>query len=164
MRLAIRPGELTCEIQVNLGRFACGALFCTAGVDSGKMLRNTLLRTAAAVLLVPVSAWGAGSWGQLKAGMTRSEAVAVLGTELVASKGGGFEVAIYDGRAEVVFLRGQVVAWTAPVSSEAAPAPPDAWQFDQVSRLRARGQPPIRTAEPRATNVRPAAILPAYRL
>jgi hypothetical protein len=128
------------------------------------MPRNTLLRAAAIVLVVPVSGWAAEGWANLKAGMTRNEAVAVLGTELVASRGRGFEVAIYDDRAEVVFLHGKVVAWTAPVSIQAAPAPSAVWQFDQGSRLRAGGQPAGRPAEPRTGNGRTGAVLPAYRL
>lgn len=126
------------------------------------MFRFRILRAAMVSLLAPVSVLAADGWSQLKTGMTRGETIAMLGTELVASRGRGFEVAIYDGRAEVVFLNGQVVAWTAPASSQAAPSPADAWHFEQVSR--ARVQQARRALETGAASNRPAAILPAYRL
>lgn len=114
--------------------------------------------------LAPVSGFAAHGWSQLKRGMSRHQAVALLGTELSASRGRGFEVAIYDGKAEVVFLNGQVVAWTAPVEIQAAAAVETGFQFDQVSRLRAANQR-ARLAPDRApASGRPAAILPAYRL
>ena len=124
------------------------------------MTRIMVLRAIFTALLFSSGVSAADKWSSLKAGMTRSEAMSVLGTELVASRGRGFEVAIYDGQAEVVYLRGQVVAWTAPASSKAPPSPADAWQFDQMSRARSNASAP-RRVEPRAGN---GAILPAYRL
>ena len=124
------------------------------------MIRTTVLRAFVMSLLLSTAASAADKWAALKAGMTRSEAVAVLGTELVASSGRGFEVAIYDGRAEVVFLNGQVVAWTAPATSAATPSPANAFQFDQMSRARSNASAP-RKVEARRGN---GAILPAYRL
>ena len=59
-------------------------------------------------MLAPVSGWSADRWSQLKAGMSRREAAALLGSELMATRARGFEIAIYDDRAEIVFLRGQV--------------------------------------------------------
>lgn len=126
------------------------------------MLRITLLRVLGASLLLSSIASAADKWASLRTGMTRSETAAVLGTELVASGGRGFEVAIYDDRAEVLFLNGQVVAWTPPTSSKAASSPTDAWQFNQVSRTRSNASAtPARRTETRQGN---GPILPAYRL
>ena len=128
------------------------------------MKRLLHLRCSLLAVLFPLAAPAAGDWSQLKPGMTREEANAALGAELMGSRGRGFEVAIYDGRAEVLFLNGQVVAWTAPATS-AAPPPPAAptWQFDQVPRARPR--PSSANGALPATNpyLRQRAILPAYR-
>lgn len=125
------------------------------------MSRTTSLRAIVVSLLVSSTAFAADKWENLKTGMTRTEAAAVLGTELVASSGRGFEIAIYENQAEVVYLRGQVVAWTAPTASKAAQSPANAWQFDQVSRVRSTASAAARPAEKRPTN---GPILPAYRL
>jgi hypothetical protein len=125
------------------------------------MLRTNVLRAVVILLVLPSTGIAVDGWAQLKAGMTRTEAVAVLGGELLASRGRGFEVAIYDGRAEVVFLLGQVVAWTAPASSQAAESPTNAWQFDQSSRARNSAPVTRRPVDSRKGN---GAILPAYRL
>lgn len=128
------------------------------------MFRKTTLRALLLFLQFPPLAWADANWSQMKAGMTRTQTVAVLGRELVASKGRGFEVAIYDGAAEVVFLNDQVVAWTAPATATEAPASPrDAMKFEQVSKAR-RGADAAPAAEVRAVYPRPAAVLPAYRL
>lgn len=128
------------------------------------MFRITTLRALLLFLQFPPLAWAGANWSQMKAGMTRTETVAVLGRELVASKGHGFEVAIYDGAAEVVFLNDQVVAWTAPAAAaDAAVSPRDGIKFEQVSKLR-RNVPATPAAEVRTVYPRPAAILPAYRL
>lgn len=113
--------------------------------------------------LFPVAADAAGDWSQLKAGMTREETTAVLGIEIMASRGRGFDVAIYDGRAEVLYLNGQVVAWTAPAASEAPPPPASAWQFDQTPRVRPRVLPAGGSSGATGAGVRERAILPAYR-
>lgn len=125
------------------------------------MLRTTSLRALAVSLLVSSTAFAADKWENLKPGMTRAEAAAVLGTELVASSGRGFEIAIYEDKAEVVYLRGQVVAWTAPSASKVQQSPANAWQFDQVSRVRSTASAAARAVEKRPAN---GPILPAYRL
>ena len=128
---------------------------------TGRMRFIKVLSTLVLSLAVPAAAKAADGWAHLKAGMSRSEAVAVLGAELIASKGRGFEVAIYDARAEVVFLRGQVVAWTAPATSPAAKPSAEAWQFEQTVRARANATSARRQIEARPVN---GPILPAYRL
>jgi hypothetical protein len=120
-----------------------------------------LLRALVLVVTLPGAVSASDGWSQLKAGMTRGEAVELLGAEVVASRARGFEVAIYDEKAEVVFLDGQVVAWTAPVSSNASPAPTNTWQFAQTPRARANAATTSRVGGARPGNGR---ILPAYRL
>jgi hypothetical protein len=119
------------------------------------MKRLLRLRCSLVAMLFPVAADAAGDWSQLKPGMTREETTAVLGAELMASRGRGFDVAIYDGRAEVLYLNGQVVAWTAPAAT--------AWQFDQSPRARPRLQPAGGANAVSGAGVRQRAILPAYR-
>jgi hypothetical protein len=127
-------------------------------------MRSTrILSLAVLSTLLPVAGWATTGWSELKAGMTRAETTAVLGTEMVGSRGRGFEVAIYEGRAEVVFLNGQLVAWTPPANTAAPAAPVSAWQFDQMSRVRAGSANAVRPT-PAQTATRPGAILPAYRL
>ncbi|HWL15038.1 MAG TPA: hypothetical protein VNR00_05500 [Opitutus sp.] len=81
------------------------------------------IRVAALVLgiagLANVSP-AAGGWPELKAGMTAQETAAALGEPLMRSQGRQFELWIYDSGAEVVCLRGVVVAWTAPAGITAA--------------------------------------------
>jgi hypothetical protein len=127
------------------------------------MKRLLRLRCSLVAMLFPVAADAAGDWSQLKPGMTREETTAVLGAELMASRGRGFDVAIYDGRAEVLYLNGQVVAWTAPAASEAPTPPASAWQFDQSPRARPRLQPAGGANAVSGAGVRQRAILPAYR-
>lgn len=128
------------------------------------MKRLLRLRCSLVALLFPVAADAAGDWSQLKPGMTRVEMNAALGTELMGSRGRGFEVAIYEGRAEVLFLNGQVVAWTAPAATVAPPPPPPStWQFDQVPRARPRPPAANAAGTTPGTYVRQRAILPAYR-
>jgi hypothetical protein len=127
------------------------------------MKRLLRLRCSLVAVLFPVAAAAAGDWSQLKAGMTRDETTAVLGSELMASRGRGFDLAIYDGRAEVLYLNGQVVAWTAPAASEAPPPPLSAWQFDQTPRVRSRLPSASAAGQMPDARVRQRAILPAYR-
>jgi hypothetical protein len=128
------------------------------------MKRLLRLRCSLVAVLFPLAADAAGDWSQLKPGMTRVEANAALGAELMGSRGRGFEVAIYDGRAEVLFLNGQVVAWTAPATSVAPPPPATAtWQFDQVPRARPRPAAANGGLPAPSPYVRQRAILPAYR-
>ncbi len=127
------------------------------------MKRLLRLRCSLVALLFPVAADAAGDWSQLKPGMSRAETSAALGTELMGSRGRGFEVAIYDGRAEVLFLNGQVVAWTAPAVSAGLPPPAATWQFDQVPRVRPRPSSANAVRQAPGSAVRQRAILPAYR-
>lgn len=131
-------------------------------VPSG-MKRLLRLRCSLVAVLFPVAADAAGDWSQLRAGMTREETTAVLGSELMASRGRGFDVAIYDGRAEVLYLNGQVVAWTAPAASDASSPPASAWQFDQTPRVRLRVPAAQGANGSPGANVRQRAILPSYR-
>jgi hypothetical protein len=117
-----------------------------------------------ALLLFPLVGAAADPWVQLKAGMSRTEATEVLGAELFCAQGRGFEIAIYDQQAEVVFLNGQVVAWTAPGGKPPAPTAKVAWQFEQGPRPRVSLPASHVAATRRVESRRPVAILPAYRL
>jgi len=93
--------------------------------------------------------------------MSTDEASAVIGRALISTSGRGFEVAIYDHRAELVFIEGKLVTWTAPAASSAAAAPANTWHFEQVKIKRAPVAPvQKRAAPPVRTNI----VLPAYRL
>ncbi len=81
------------------------------------MFRRTLWLFALIALVSPAFALGRGGWSSVKLGMSRNEAAAALGTPLIRSVSRGFELWIYDGRAEVLFFRGPVIAWTAPAVS-----------------------------------------------
>ena len=59
--------------------------------------------------------------------MTAEQAMLQLGEPLLRSAGQGFEVWIYDHRAEVVFY-GLVVGWTAPGSAASVGKSVDIWQ------------------------------------
>ena len=81
------------------------------------------LRTILVLAGVVASARAEDAWRQLKVGMTRSEATAVLGHALLTNHARGFMVQIYDAGAEVVYVHGRVASWTAPAGSgSAAPA------------------------------------------
>jgi hypothetical protein len=112
--------------------------------------------------LLTVSSFAVEGWSQLRAGMNREETAAVLGREIMASRGRGFEVAISDNQAEVVYLNGQVVAWTAPAGVSTPAAPTQAWQFDQERRPAAPSA--RRTLEPQAAPGSRVRVLPSYRL
>jgi hypothetical protein len=103
----------------------------------------------------------AQEWSQLKPGMSRDEASAVIGRALISSSGRGFEVSIYDHRAELVFHDGKLVTWTAPASSAAAVAPANTWRFEQVMIVRA---PVVPIRKPAPPSARRSIILPASRL
>jgi hypothetical protein len=122
---------------------------------------HAFIRIAALGLLLP-AALVAGGWEQLKPGMSRDEASMAVGFALITSVGRGFEVAVYDERAELVYLDGRLVAWTAPASRPVPPAPLSTWQFNQVRTqpLPAPKVPPALARPP----VQRGAILPAYRL
>lgn len=103
----------------------------------------------------------AQDWDKLKPGMSRDESSAVIGRALISTSGRGFEVEIYDHRAELVFHDGKLVTWTAPASNSAAAAPADTWRFEQVLIMRPAGAPIRRPAVP---PVKRGVVLPAYRL
>lgn len=121
-------------------------------------MRNAILRTSGLALLFP-AALAASGWEQLKPGMNRDEATNLLGAALITSAGRGFEVAVYDQRAELVYFEGKLVTWTAPLSSPAALPPVNTWQFNQVwTRPMAPVPAPLRLPVQRGS------ILPSYRL
>ena len=124
-------------------------------------MRTSLFRTCGLGLLFP-AVLAANGWEQLKPGMSREEVHTVVGTALITSAGRGFEVAVYDERGELVYLEGRLVAWTAPVSRPAPPAPLNTWQFNQIRTrpLPASSVPPALARPP----VSRGAILPSYRL
>ncbi len=107
------------------------------------MARKLLFLLALLSLLLPGMARGADGWTQLKLGMTAEQAVATLGAPLFRSEGRGFELWIYDGRAEVV-MYGGVIAWTAPASSPDAAAPVEVWEFYQATPNRLKDPIPPR--------------------
>jgi hypothetical protein len=78
------------------------------------MSLKSVMAVTAAMLCACTIAKGDDGWGQLKAGMTRVDAVSSLGTPLFKNLGRGFELWIYDRGAEIVCYRGMLVAWTAP--------------------------------------------------
>ncbi len=125
-----------------------------------KKMRSALRRLTVLGLLLP-GMLCAQEWGNLQPGMTRDEASAIIGRALISTSGRGFEVAIYDHRAELVFLEGKLVTWTAPASASAAAAPADTWRFEQIKILR---EPVAPIRKPAAPPVKRGTILPAYRL
>lgn len=86
------------------------------------MLTRAMLCLGLAALATSASAQENDAWAQLRAGMTRIEADALLGRPLLRSTGKGFELWTYSGGAEVIFYRGPVYAWTAPMPTPAAVA------------------------------------------
>ncbi|MBL9199531.1 MAG: hypothetical protein JNL39_03450 [Opitutaceae bacterium] len=90
---------------------------------------------ALALFILPVFGSAAEAWAKLKPGMTATETTGALGQYLFSTRGRGFEIGIYEGKAEVVFLRGQLVAWTSPASQPNVQSPPmAAFQFNQQWR------------------------------
>jgi hypothetical protein len=137
----------------------CRILVSLKCADRRKM-RTALRRLTLLGLLLPGIVC-AQEWDKLKPGMSRDETSAIIGRALISSSGRGFEVAIYDHRAELVFHDGKLVTWTAPASSSAAAAPADTWRFEQVMIMRAPVAPIRRPAAP---PVKRGIVLPAYRL
>ena len=112
-------------------------------------------------LTLAVSAFSAESqqgWLNLKPGLSRSETIQLLGTPLLASRGGDFELANYDRCGELLFVRGQLVAWSAPARTQTAPVPAGTWTFTQYPVARAKSAS-TRLPTPERRN----AILPSYR-
>ena len=99
---------------------------------------STLLLLGLAIALPRAGAENDG-WAQLRVGMSRAQTSAVLGQALMTSSGRGFDIAIYDGRAEVIFFGGRVVEWTAPASA-GVPAPKGTWQFGRNTNARVADQ------------------------
>lgn len=64
------------------------------------------------------------AWGQLKKGMTPDEALVLLGQPLMRNVNRGYELWIYDSKAEVVFHQGPVMAWTIPTPNPVSEARP----------------------------------------
>ncbi len=121
----------------------------------------------AALLAAPALGAAEESWAKLKPGMTPAETAKALGLSLFSTRARGFEIGIYEGKAEVVFLRDQLVAWTSPASQPSAPPPANTWQFNQQWRplptVRIFDLPAAQAApsfEPR----RRGSFLPLYRL
>jgi hypothetical protein len=88
------------------------------------MSRKISLPLAFVSLLTSGLAAGAGGWTHLKKGMTADETLAALGRPLIQMAGRGFEVWIYDSKAEVVFHQGPVIAWTVPTPDPVSEARP----------------------------------------
>ena len=76
------------------------------------------------VLCVPVFAATPKDWAKLKTDMTPDEALELLGEPLIRNANRGFEVWIYDSKAEVVFHGGPVIAWTIPTPNPLSEARP----------------------------------------
>jgi hypothetical protein len=70
---------------------------------------------------------GGEGWAQLKIGMAETEAVAALGEPLMRLNGKGFEVWIYDNRAEALFY-GCLIGWTSPSTGQTMGQSVDIWQ------------------------------------
>lgn len=75
-------------------------------------------------LCTPVFAASAKEWAKLKTDMTPDEALALLGHPLFRNVNRGYEVWIYDSKAEVVFHGGPVMAWTIPTPNPVSEARP----------------------------------------
>lgn len=74
--------------------------------------RSTACALLAAFLSLVASAQDANPWDMLKIGMNMDEARRYLGEPLIRTHARGVERWIYDGRGEVVFYSGPLVAWT----------------------------------------------------
>lgn len=90
--------------------------------------RSALVSLLLLVFVGTSQAAGTG-WRELRMGMSAEQASAVIGEPLIRSSSRGFEVWIYDGRGEVVFYAGPVIAWTVPIPLDASirPAAHDVW-------------------------------------
>ncbi len=95
-------------------------------------MRQSIPRLMAFLLLcVPGFLSGAERWAQLKLGMTAEETVAAIGEPLFRSAGRGFELWIYDHRAEVVFF-GPLIGWTTPSPGGEKGETNDIWLSDHT--------------------------------
>lgn len=64
------------------------------------------------------------AWAKVKTEMTKDEIVELLGQPLIRNSNRGYEVWIYDSKAEVVFQGGPVIAWTVPTPNPLSEARP----------------------------------------
>jgi hypothetical protein len=106
------------------------------------------------------SARAADGWSKMKAGMSADETAAALGMPLLRTANRGYQLWTYSDKAEVVFYRGPVVAWTVPVRNEAASKRPVAMDVTVLP-----GAPLLRTAPvgPRSVLDRAYAAFPETR-
>lgn len=127
-----------------------------------QMLRRVLSLFAFFALTSPCWAVGRGGWDNLKLGMSAIETNETLGAPLIRSVSRGLELWIYDGRAEVLFFRGPVVAWTPPSTVVGGARPPS---NDVVLPTRPAAPAPVqKNATPqRPTNSDGYDQLPLYR-
>ena len=88
------------------------------------MSRHLSFSVVFIALCTPVFAADAKVWAQLKTDMTPKEARALLGNPLIRNANRGYEVWIYDSKAEVVFHQGPVMAWTIPTPNPVSEARP----------------------------------------
>jgi hypothetical protein len=111
------------------------------------------------------SSRAADGWQQLKVGMTRSEATAVLGHALLTNQARGFTVQIYDAGAEVVLVHGRVASWTAPAGSRSVAPEFHPWPIQPVGFKPPSAVPPQSgRSSTRDAKSRQPSTLPAYRL
>ncbi len=87
-------------------------------------MRRFIVMLAGLGLLASLRASPSEKWARLRAGMTPGETVALLGRPLFRHAARGYELWIYDSKAEVIFCAGPVKAWTAPTSNPVAEAKP----------------------------------------
>ncbi len=88
------------------------------------MIRHILQLCIYLAFLTPSFAAETKGWTELKKGMTPNEALVALGKPLIETKGHGFDVWIYDSKAEVVFHQGPIMAWTIPTPNPVSEARP----------------------------------------
>lgn len=91
-------------------------------------MRQRIQWYLASFLLFTSTLLGAESWAQLKLGMTGDEATEVLGEPLFKTVGHGFELWIYDNKAEALFYGGPLVGWTTPEKRKSVVRSVDVWQ------------------------------------
>jgi hypothetical protein len=91
------------------------------------MVRPAVLLLAILPCTAPTALRAGEDWTRLKIGMSPAEATRALGSPLIRTAGQGFEVWIYDSRAEAVFY-GPLVGWTAPHAADAPATVVDVWQ------------------------------------
>ena len=88
------------------------------------MYRHITFTVIFVALSVQGFAASSKAWSKVKADMTQDEIVELLGQPLIRNSNRGFEVWIYDSKAEVVFNQGPVIAWTIPTPNPISEARP----------------------------------------